>query len=167
MGTRLTARVPVTVLETPDVTLDGSKSDLVDFYSSIHRVYFLSERLAAFIEHLDPGSLEGVAMEIRTKDGAAPYRAIMPARRINAVDPARTDVSIGKTIAGFWYPDVNFPNGIVFRSDIDAAIHNFSDQDTQDWYWSRELIDAVRDAGMRGLETVSPMSGKEYSVDLF
>ena len=63
----LEASFPVSSVPTPDVTLKRSVKRPVDFYSTGNDAFFLSERLVALIDRLDPGSLERRPVTIRRR----------------------------------------------------------------------------------------------------
>lgn len=155
-GSRFKARIPISAIPVPEVSFEGPASDLVDFYSTSADCFFLSERLCDLIEELDPGSLDQLPITIAAEDGAVPYRVVMPARSLEAVDVARTTVVIqDEKFASDWVRYIRFPLGIVFKGDALAGIHSFSDYDALAWYWSQELIDLAKASKIKGLEADS------------
>lgn len=107
------------------------------------------------IEELDPGSLEYLPMTIKAKDGIVDYNVAMPVRNLQAVDPNCTNILVkDQNHGGQWFRYIEFPDGVVFRDEVVAGIHSFTDIDAHGWFWSRELIDAAKAMGVRGLYTV-------------
>jgi hypothetical protein len=154
-GARQKERIPLTVLPSLDVTFKGPSRKIVDFYTGGLDVHFLSNRLVALIEELDPGALEYLPMTIKTKDGIVDYNVAMPVRNLQAVDPNRTNILVKDQNHGEqWFRYIEFPDGVVFRDEVVAGIHSFTDIDVHDWFWSRELIEAAKAMGVRGLYTV-------------
>lgn len=168
-GSRRKARIPVSSVPTPDVTFKRSAKALVDFYSTGNHAFFLSERLVALIDRLDPGSLERRPVTIRASKGVeVPFFMAMPTRSLSAVNTRRTDVLIkDEDYAGQWIRSVKFPNGVSFRNDDLAGASSFTDVDLRRWFWSRELIEAAKAEGIKGVETVSARSTTNFAVDLF
>lgn len=156
-GSRGVPRIPISVLPPPEVTFKGPSKRIVDFYAmGGEQAFFVSDRLVALIEELDPGSLDRRQITVKTRDGVVDYNIVMAARLLEVVDPARTDVLIeDKNYAGQWIRSVRFPDAVVFRGEVvtDMGIHSFTDIDARGWYWSRELIDAAKAAGIKGLYT--------------
>jgi|GEM_PF-4197818 hypothetical protein len=163
-GARTMQRISLSTLPAPFVTFEGASEDLTDFYSTGGHVWFLSDRLVTLIETLDPGSLDRLPMTIETQDNAIPFHAVMPARNIEAVDPMRTDVRIvDKSYAGHWVRSVDFPETVVFQSEVVKNLHTFSDIDIRGWFWSRELIEAAIKACIKGLYTTT-IGGRSRQV---
>ncbi|MEP3051377.1 MAG: hypothetical protein ABJP48_00165 [Erythrobacter sp.] len=50
---------------------------------------------------------------------------------------------------------MDFPKMVVFRSELLAGIHSFSEKDSAGWLWSRELIEAAKAAGIKGPAFIS------------
>jgi hypothetical protein len=166
MGTRETARTPLSTLATPDVRFKGPVRDVVDFYSAGSQVFFVSDRLFRLIEETDPGSLEHIGFELRAKDGAVPFQAVMPLRIVEAIDTQRTTAVVeDQDLAGWWFRTVRFPDGIVFDNDALAGVHSFSDLDAPGWYWSKDLIELAEQHGIRGLfaKSVATAQGPEVA----
>lgn len=154
-GSRTRARIPISAVRQPDINFAGPSKDIVDFYSSGTHASFISHKLADLIEALDPGSLDRRSIAINAQDGAVDYNIVMPARTLEAVDPARTDVLIkDKNYAGQWLRSIQFPDGVAFRQDVPAEVQSFSDIDVRGWFWSRRLIEAAKAAGIVGLYTM-------------
>lgn len=164
-GSRFKARIPISAIPLPKVSFEGPASDLVDFYSTSADCFFLSERLCDLIDGLDRGSLDQLPITITAQDGSVPYRVVMPARSLEAVDVARTTMFIeDEQFADDWVRFIRFPLGVTFKTAELAGIHSFSDYDALDWYWSRELIDLARASGIKGLEADS-VRAKRSTVD--
>lgn len=155
-GSRTTPRIPVTSVPDPDVTFDGPLADLVDFYSTGTDASFISKKLAALIENIDPNSLDRRTITISARDGSCDFIMVMGARNLEAVDPARTDVLIKDKDYGRWLRSIQFPTGVVFHDGLPIAIHSFTDIDVRGWFWSRTLIEEAKAAGIKGLYTMLP-----------
>jgi hypothetical protein len=166
VGSRNTARIPISAVPLPDVTYNRSTKRLVDFYATGNHAYFLSGRLVRLFDELDPGSLEYLPITIRARDGEVPFYVAMPNRSLSAVDTSRTDVLIkDEDFAGEWLRSVKFPNGMTFRNaDLTALLH-FTELDAHHWYWSRELVEAAKERGIRGLRTVSVGAATERTIE--
>lgn len=166
-GSRVKRRIPISVLPTLDVTFKGSSKRIVDFYSTGgEQAFFISDRLMALIEKLDPGSLDRRSITIKAKDGLVDYNVVMAARLLEVVDPARTDVMVkDKNYAGQWIRSIEFPDGVVFRDEVLEGAHSFMDIDARGWFWSRELIDLARAAGIKGLYTQRAGRSSTVGVD--
>jgi hypothetical protein len=154
-GSRGVPRRPISALPQPEVTFKGPSKQIVDFYAvGGEQAFFISDKLARLIEDLDPGSLNRRSIAINAKDGVVDYNIVMSARLLEAVDPSRTDVLVKyKNYAGQWIRSIEFPDGVVFRGDALVGVHSFTDVDVRGWFWSRELIDAAKAAGTKGLYT--------------
>lgn len=168
-GARAKPRVGLENLPAPDLLFSGPAKDVVDFYSWGVHVFFLSERLMEVIERLDPGSMEARPAVIRSRAGAqVPVFMAMPGRHIDAVDTARTNVLVSHEDLGSWfYLSVKFPDGVAFRERELAGVHHFTDRDLLKWYWSRELIEAAKAGGVRGVYTLSPSASGVREIDRF
>lgn len=166
-GARGVPRIPVSSVPTPDVSFKLSAKKLVDFYSTGNHAFFLSERLIALIDRLDPGSLERRPVTIRASKGVeVPFFMAMPNRSLSAVDTRRTDVLVmDKDYAGEWIRSIKFPNGVSFRNQDLAGISSFTDLDLTRWFWSRELIEAAKAEGIKGLRTLSARATTNFDVD--
>ena len=156
MGSRQKARIPISVLPPTEATFADNADELADFYDyQGGNVHFDSDRLLALIERIDPGSLDHQPITIKAVDRPVGFHLVMPARHLDAVDPQRTNVLIkDERIGSRWYRRVRFPDGAVFNEDALAGAHNFSDRNARGWFWSRELIDAAKEAGITGLYTL-------------
>lgn len=166
-GSRWKARIPISSVPTPDVTFKRSAKALVDFYSTGSDAFFLSERLIALIERHDPGSLDCRPVSIRTSKGVAvPFFMAMPNRSLSAVDTRRTDVLVkDEDYAGEWIRSVKFPAGASFRNENLAGVSSFTDLDLSGWFWSRELIEAAKSEGIKGIRTLSARSTIRFDID--
>lgn len=155
MGSRQKARIPISVLPPNVATYAGKADGLADFYAyQGNQVHFVSDRLLALIERLDPGSLDHRPVTIQAADRAVGFHIVMPARHLDAVDPQRINVLIkDEKIGSRWYRRLRFPDGAVFRGDGLIGVHSFSDRNVPGWFWSRELIDAAKAEGITGLRT--------------
>jgi hypothetical protein len=92
----------------PWINCDGY-GDVVDFYGTGTRAYFISDDLFRLIEDVDPGSLEHVGFKVRAKDAELPFHAIMPSRIVEAIDTRRTTVAIkDEDYAGWFFRAVRF-----------------------------------------------------------
>lgn len=166
-GSRTIPRVPISTAPDPDVTFEGASKDIVDFYSigGTH-VAFISDRLFNLIEEMDPNSLERRPMAIRAKDAIVEFNMVMPSRNLEALDTNRTDILIQyESYGGQWFRTIKFPKGVVFRDHAIFDVHSFSDIDVRGWYWSRELIDAAKASGIRGLYTIKAGWTTGHRVD--
>ncbi|MEQ1547356.1 MAG: DUF1629 domain-containing protein [Chakrabartia sp.] len=170
-GTRVKPRIGLDALVEPNITFNGQGSKLVDFHQpGGGAVYLVSPALLAVIERLDPGSLEVRPVVIKAKDGGAPFYFVMPKRLLEAVDPDRCDVQIEAVDigGGKWRTLVRLSGGAAFHSEITKSIHNFADLDAPNkWFWSRELLAAVKDAGMRGVSASVPATLPTIDIDQF
>lgn len=165
-GARGISRIPVSAIAEPELSFAGRAKDVVDFYSTSSDAFFLSGRLVNLIETMDPGSLERLPISIKCRDQDLPFHIAMPSRTLEAVDPNFTTVQIEDECPGdVWLRRIRFPYGVTFRDAELAEIHSFADLDTQGWYWSRELIEAAKDGGIKGLRTVSPQQPSGGDVD--
>lgn len=134
----------------------GPASDLVDYCWS-NGSHFASDRLANVIEQVDPASIDRRAISVQTSDGIVPFNAVMPRRALDAVDTNKTRVKFdAELFVTKWMVSIYFPDGIVFNYDCLVDIENFCQIDTRQWCWSRKLIDAAKNAGIRGLYTSLP-----------
>jgi len=156
MGSRQKARIPISVLPPTVATFAGNADELADFYDyQGGNVHLVSERLLALIERLDPGSLDHRPITINAADRTVGFHLVMPARHIDAVDPQRTNVLVkDEKIGSRWFRRLRFPDGAVFGKELLAGVHSFSDRNVPGWFWSRELIDAAKAAGITGLRTM-------------
>jgi hypothetical protein len=157
-GNRYKARIPISVLPPPVLTFEGKADRIVDFYAwGGLQTFFISDKLRALIDDLDPGSLDSRPVMIKAKDRSIVFNLVMPARSIDAIDPQRTDVLIkDEKLATQWARRVRFPTGVVFRENALKHVHNFSDFNVNVWLWSRELIDAAKAAGIKGVRAKRP-----------
>ena len=166
LGTRDKPRIPVSTLPPPDVRFKGPSKQVVDFYSTGSHAYFISERLFQLIEAMDPGSLEHMGFELRAKDSALPFHAVMPRRILEAIDPLRTTVLVQDELLGSWFwRTVRFPQGITFNNEALKDVASFSDRDAPGWYWSKDLIAEAKAQRIRGLYADSVASAKEREVE--
>ena len=156
MGSRQKARIPISVLPPTVASFAGKADELADFYAyQGNQVHFVSDRLLALIERLDPGSLDHRPVTIEAADRAVDFYLVMPARHLDAVDPQRTNLLIkDEKIGSHWARRLRFPDGVVFREGALAGVHSFSDRNARGWFWSRELIDAAKAAKITGLRTM-------------
>ena len=156
-GSRFKARTPVFSAPEPEFVFDGRRQEMVDFYSTGSDAFLLSEKLIDLIMKIDPASLECRSVVVNARDGAASYGFAMPSRNLTAVDARRTDVLVkDEDYAGQWIRAIEFPTGVRFLDETTAGVSNFSDRDASDWVWSRELIEAAKAAGIKGLYTRVP-----------
>jgi hypothetical protein len=168
LGTRASARTPVSTLPPPDVRFKGPAKQVVDFYSTGSHAFFISDRLFRLIEAMDSGSLEHIEFELRAKDAALPFHAVMPLRTLEAVDPRRTTVVIeDKPLGDRFWRNVKFPEGIIFDADVLQGVSSFSDIDVPGWYWSKDLIEEVKGQGARGIYSRSVASAEGHLVHTF
>ncbi|WP_397581128.1 imm11 family protein [Sphingorhabdus sp.] len=170
MGARVKPRIGLdTLTELPDFRFKKKLAKLVDFIQPGMGAYLVSPALLALIERLDPGSLEVKSVVIKARDGEAPFYLVMPNRSLEAVDPDRCDVEINwEKIGDYWYRRVNLSDGAAFRAGLTNKIHNFSDMDAvQKWFWSRELLAAAKEAGIRGIYATVPATLPTRDVDRF
>jgi hypothetical protein len=138
----------------------------VDFYSTGSHAFFISDKLFRLIESLDRGSLEHIEFGLRAKDGTLPFHAVMPLRVLEAIDPRRTTVRVeDEDLAGWYFRNVRFPEGIVFNNDALQGAATFSDIDAPGWYWSTELIAAAKSQNIRGLYADSQVPFKPEEVE--
>lgn len=165
---RWVPRISVFSLPEPDVTFKGPAETLIDFYSTGNHAFFLSERLVALFDRLDPGSLERRPVIIRGREGKQfPFFMAMPSRSLSVIDPRRTDVLIqDKDYGGQWIRSVKFPNGVSFSNEDLEGVYSFTDLDLSRWFWSRELIDTARSEGIKGVEFMSARTITNLPVDL-
>lgn len=156
MGSRQKARIPISVLPPTVATYARRADELADFYDyQGGNVHLVSDRLLALIERIDPASLDHRPIIIEAADSAVGFHLVMPARHLDAVDPRLTNVLIkDEPIGSHWARRVRFPDGAVFRADALGGVHSFSDRNARGWFWSRELIDAAKAAGITGLRTM-------------
>lgn len=156
MGSRQKARIPISVLPPTEATFAGKADELADFYDyQGGNVHFVSDRLLTLIERIDPASLDHRPITIKTADRAVGFHLVMPARHLDAVDPQRTNVLIkDERIGSHWARRLRFPDGAAFRAEALVGVHSFSDRNVPGWFWSRELIDAAKAAGITGLRTM-------------
>lgn len=166
-GSRWKPRIPVSSVPIPDVTFKRSTKALVDFYSTGSDAFFLSERLVSLIDRLDPGSLECRPVTIKVpRGGEVPFFMAMPNRSLSAVDTGRTDVLVkDENYAGEWIRSITFPAGVYFRNEVLADVSSFTDLDVNGWFWSRELIEAAKAEGIKGLRAVSVRSTTRLTVE--
>lgn len=166
-GSRRVARRPIFSLPPAKVTFRGPAKDIVDFYSTGTDAFFLSERLIALFDRLDPGTMDRMPVTIEARTGArVPFYMAMPDRSIEAVDTARTNVLIkDEDFAGEWIRSITFPDGAVFHGDDLTNVSHFTDLDLFGWFWSRELIEAARADGIRGFRTISCATTTGFTVD--
>lgn len=170
IGARGTPRVGLdTLVEQPDFRFSKKLGKLVDFFHSHGAAYLVSPALLAVIERLDPGSLEIKPVMIKARDGEVPFNLVMPNRLLEAVDPDRCDIDItDRKLGEQWFRSVSFPNGATFNSEATKDIHNFADIDAfQKWFWSRELLVAAKEAGIRGVLATVPSTLPTKDVDRF
>lgn len=166
-GARESPRTSVSDISPPKAVFAGPAKKMVDFYSTGSDAFFLSDRLVALIETMDGGALDRVPVSIVCNDADLRFHLVMTARVIEAVDPSRTAVLIKDDRLGdMWFRRIRFPEGVVFQDAELATIHAFADLDARGWYWSRELIDAAKAKGIKGLRTVSPSVPEDVSVDI-
>lgn len=164
LGTRRKARIPVSTLPQPDVKFKGPSKQVVDFFSTGSHAFFISDKLFRLIEKMDPGSLEHLPFELRAKDGALPFHAVMPRRALEAIDTRRTTVMIeDEPLATVFWRTVTFPEGVVFDNEALQGVASFSDVDALGWYWSKDLIAEAKSQGIRGLyaDSVAAANGLE------
>lgn len=164
IGSRYKSRISISWVPEPDLIFKGARKHLIDFFTTGNGSLIMSERLVELIERMDPGSLEKRPVVIKAKDGEASYWLVLPERVLYAIDLSRTDVLIWyDKITNVWIRKVSYPQGVRFR-DVGADVHHFRDGDALSYVWSRELIDAAKEAGMRGLYTKVPQ-GPGISID--
>lgn len=166
-GSRWKPRIPVSSMPTPDVTFKRAATALIDFYSTGNDAFFLSERLVALIDRLDPGSLERRPVTIKAAKGVeVSFFMAMPNRSQSVVDTRRTDVLIkDEDYAGEWVRSVEFPAGVSFRNEDLADVSSFTDLDLNGWFWSKELIEVAKVEGIKGVRTLSARSTTGFTID--
>jgi hypothetical protein len=165
-GTRNKARISVSTLARPNVRFKGPSEQVVDLYSTGSHAFFISDKLFRLIEEKDPDSLEHLGFELRAKDGALPFHAVMPRRLLEAIDTRRTTVRIEyDNRGGQYFRKVRFPEGVVFDNDVLQGVSSFTDLDAHGWYWSKDLIAEAKSQGIRGLVADSPASPKPSGVE--
>lgn len=170
MGARVKPRIGLdTLTELPDFRFKKKLGKLVDFIQPGSGAYLISPALLAVIERLDPGSLEVKPVMIKARDGEVPFNLVMPNRLLEAVDPDRCDVRIEtEWFSEHWFTSVRFPSGAAFQSELTKEIHNFSDIDALNkWFWSKELLAAAKEAGVRGIYATVPATLPTRDVDRF
>jgi hypothetical protein len=170
IGARGTPRVGLdTLVEQPDFRFSKKLGKLVDFFHSQGAAYLVSPALLAVIERLDPGSLEIKPVMIKARDGEVPFNLVMPNRLFEAVDPDQCDIDItDRKLGDQWFRRVSFPNGAAFNSEATKYIHNFADIDAfQKWFWSKELLVAAKEAGIRGIYATVPATLPTREFDRF
>jgi hypothetical protein len=169
-GTRVKPRIGLdTLVEKPDFSFSKKLRKIVDFFHSEGAAYLVSPALLAVIEHLDPRSLEVIPVMIKALDGEAPFYLVMPNRLLEAVDPDRCDVRIEtEWFSEKWLTSVRFPDGAAFQPELTNGIHNFADLDAPNkWFWSRELLVAAKEAGIKGIHARVPATVPSRDIDQF
>ena len=169
-GARVKPRIGLdTLVEQPDFRFRGKLRKIVDFYRLAGAAYLASPALLEVIERLDRGSLEVKPVAIKALDGEIPFNLVMPNRLLEAVDPDRCDVRIEtEWFSEHWFTSVRFPSGAAFQTELTKEIHNFSDIDALNkWFWSRELLVAAKEAGIRGVLATVPSTLPTRDVDRF
>lgn len=169
MGARVKPRIGLdTIVEQPDFRFKKKLGKLVDFYM-LGGGYLVSPALLTLIERLDPESLEVMPVMIKALDGEAPFYLVMPNRLLEAVDPDRCDVRVEtEWFSEKWFTTVRFPDGAAFQPQLTKDVHNFSDIDAlQKWFWSKELLAAAKEAGIRGIRATVPATLPTRDVDQF
>jgi len=151
MATRRRKSISLSVLPEPQICSTSKISQMVDFYRQGIGIFFVSNRLMDVMEKLDPGSVECRPVVVQAADGAVDYNLVLPLRQLDAVDLERTDVLIsGEWWNSSWLKRERFPHNVVFKKAELEGIHNFNDITIRNWFWSRELIDAAKAAGVKG-----------------
>lgn len=141
---------PELLEDDPRPEFDGPLKRLGNFYPGPGYVHLISEPLMQVFDAVDPGAVRRRPVTLECKDGAARFWAAAPARELAAIDTRRTTVKIAW---GGVMHHTKFPDGHVFRDDIPADVHLFWDLDYGSaWFWSRDLLQAALDAGLRDFE---------------
>lgn len=161
-GSRDTARIGLESIGSPTFSYDHQSKDLVDFYPTGSGANLISVKLCDLINQYDHDSLEVIDVNIKTSDNIVPFKLVMPARLLETVDPELCDVWLGfESLGGEWIRKVKFPSafGAVFNSSMQSHIHNYADIDILNgWLWSKELLEAAKKNGIRGLYARVPES---------
>ena len=167
MGSRSKPRIGLDGMLEPELAFDREAGELVDFYMPSPSVHVISDRLLALINRIDPDSLEVRPVVVKTRGGQARLNMVMPRRLLEAVDAERCDVDIvAKKLDTIWVARVNFPRGAVFDPQLASDIHNFADLDMGSrWFWSSELVNTAKQAGIKGLYTKKPGGLASEQID--
>lgn len=166
-GSRQKKRIPISALPEMDVTFAGRSESLVDFYQTGFQAFLVSDRLASLIENMDQNSIERRDVIIKCSDEAVKFNLVMARRNIEAVDVAATNILIKDQDYGQrqFIRSVIFPDGVVFNQEKVGRALNFTEIDVAGWFWSRDLIDAAKREGIKGLYTTVPGVVTSVAVD--
>lgn len=143
----------VSSISEPELTFPANSIKLVDYYTINVDCNFVSDRFADFIEQHAPGTIERRRVKVKTRDGIVDYNLVIPRNMIEAVDAERTTIEIRAFDRqdGNWIFRASMLDGPVFDPARTAGCLHFTDPDAYGWYWSRQLIDAAKAAGLRGM----------------
>ena len=150
---RLSPGKSVNSISEPDLKFRADAINMVDYYSINACCNFVSDRFADFIEQHAPGTIERRRVKVKARDGVVDYNLVIPRNMIEAVDTERTTIEIGAFDRqdGNWIFSASMPEEPVFDPARTAGSLHFTDTDAHGWYWSRQLIDAAKAAGLRGM----------------
>ncbi|MBB5713004.1 imm11 family protein [Sphingomonas xinjiangensis] len=153
LGSRLRRATDIDVIDRYVARLDGRAADIGDFYSTDSDIYFLSPRLVDLIATIDAGAIVHRPARVVATDKDLDFRAAMPARLIESVDPQRTEVTVNGTVfpSGKYFAKASFGGDVCFRADIPPNVHAFRDPDLYFWHWSKSLLEVAKEQGMRGI----------------
>ena len=143
----------VSSISEPELNFPANAIKLVDYYNIENHCNFVSDRFADFVEQHAPGTIERRRVKVKARDGMVDYNLVIPRHMIEAVDTERSSIEI---IAfdredGNWFFSASMIGDPVFDPARTAGCLHFTDPDASGWYWSRQLIDAAKAAGLRGM----------------
>lgn len=137
----------------PELKFPANAVKLIDYYAINSNCNFVSDRFADFVEQHAPGTIERRRVKIKARDGVVDYNLVIPRNMIEAVDTDRTAIEIRAFDRqdGNWIFRARMIGEPVFDPARTAGCLHFTDPDNLRWYWSRQLIDAAKAAGLRGM----------------
>jgi hypothetical protein len=139
-------------LDKCDLRFEGKIKKLADFYPIVGGPCFISRKLLDVIRDLDPEAITYRAEVVQCVDANAEFYLAIPARVLQAIDTARTEVRIrDEDLGGTFFRRVDFPSGILLSKTIDPSVHAFWEYNDRSWMWSRALVGACGATGIRGL----------------
>jgi hypothetical protein len=145
--------VSVSSISEPELKFPANANKLVDYYCIEAECNFVSDRFADFIEQHAPGTIERRRVKVKARDAVVDYNLVIPRHMIEAVDTDRTVIEIRAFDRedGNWIFRARMVEHPVFDPARTAGCLHFTDPDASGWYWSRQLIDAAKAAGLRGM----------------
>lgn len=133
----------------------AASAAIADLYYCAVGLWVVSDRLLEVLLSLQPNDFEHRCVSMQTTSGVdiPNFNLVMPSIVLDAVDPAKTDITIEHVIGGptGQMTIVRFDNGYLLKTSIAENLGTFREEHAGNWLWRRWVFDAAAAAGVTGV----------------